>query len=83
MAAKSVAFAVAEEDMPVLEQLVEQFGGGNRSEFLRQAMKRMRHEAWAEKMGGIQSKAHAEMGRAATREEIEAAIRAGAKERRA
>jgi Arc/MetJ-type ribon-helix-helix transcriptional regulator len=75
MAARSVAFAVAEEDMPVLDQLVDQFGGGNRSEFLRQAMKRMRHEAWAEPMRNLQAKAHAEIGGPLSREQIDALIK--------
>ena len=73
---RSVAFAVAEEDIPVLEALVEQFGGGNRSEFLRQAMKRMRHEAWAAKMRDLQAKVHAEIGQPLTRAEIDASISA-------
>jgi Arc/MetJ-type ribon-helix-helix transcriptional regulator len=76
MGSKSVAFAVADEDLPVLAELVKQFGGGNRSEFLRQAMRRMRHEAWAAKMRGLQSRVHAEVGRVLTREEIDAAVKA-------
>jgi len=75
MAARSVAFAVAEGDMPVLDQLVEEFGGGNRSEFLRQAMWRMRHEAWATRMRDLQAKAHAEIGGPLSRAQVDALIR--------
>jgi len=72
MTARSVAFAVAEEDMPVLDRLVEEFGGGNRSEFLRQAMRRMRHEAWAAGMRDLQAKAHAEIGGPLSRAQVDA-----------
>jgi len=76
MTAQSVAFAVAEEDMPVLNELVQQFGGGNRSEFLRQAMKRMRHEAWAAKMRDLQAETRAQLGgKVFTREEVDALIK--------
>jgi Arc/MetJ-type ribon-helix-helix transcriptional regulator len=81
MGARSVAFAVAEEDMPVLDQLVEQFGGGNRSEFLRQAMKRMRHEAWAERMRDLQARTHAQIGGPLSREQVDALIKQAAAER--
>ena len=76
MTARSVAFAVAEEDIPVLNELVQQFGGGNRSEFLRQAMKRMRHEAWAAKMRHLQAETRAQLGgRVFTREEVDALVK--------
>jgi Arc/MetJ-type ribon-helix-helix transcriptional regulator len=41
MAAKTVGFAVADEDRDILDRLVERYGRGNRSEFLRAAMKVM------------------------------------------
>lgn len=62
MAAKSIGFAVAEEDLPLLDELVARFGGGNRSEFLRVAMKKLRHEVWADKMQALQAQARAELG---------------------
>lgn len=71
MAAKSIGFAVAEEDLPLLEQLVEQFGGGNRSEFLRVAMRRLHHEAWAEKTRALQAETRRALaGRVYTTEEV-------------
>lgn len=39
MAARPISFAVEEADIPILEELSDAFGGGNRSEFLRVAMK--------------------------------------------
>ncbi|HZN74015.1 MAG TPA: hypothetical protein VFC00_20290 [Micromonosporaceae bacterium] len=44
MAAQTVGFAVADDDRPMLDRLVERYGHGNRSEFLRVAMKVMAHE---------------------------------------
>ena len=38
MAAQTVGFAVADDDRPMLDRLVERYGHGNRSEFLRVAM---------------------------------------------
>jgi len=62
MSAKTVGFAIADEDRQELESLVEYFAGGNRSEFLRVAMKRMRHEMWAAKMSDLQTRGRAETG---------------------
>ena len=61
MSVETVWFAIAAEDRPQLDDLVDYFGHGNRSEFLRVAMKRMRHEMWAEKMRAIQARGRAEM----------------------
>ncbi|MCL2454367.1 MAG: hypothetical protein FWD18_03560 [Micrococcales bacterium] len=75
MAARTVGFAISDEDRPRLDALVEHFGHGNRSEFLRVAMKRMRHEMWAEKMRGIQARGRTETGgRVVSREEVSARI---------
>ncbi|MDR3069134.1 MAG: hypothetical protein LBU50_06495 [Cellulomonas sp.] len=75
MAAQTVGFAIADEDRPQLDALVEHFGHGNRSEFLRVAMKRMRHEMWAEKMRDIQARGRAETGgRVVSRQEVSARI---------
>jgi Arc/MetJ-type ribon-helix-helix transcriptional regulator len=62
MSAKTVGFAIADEDRDELESLVEYFADGNRSEFLRVAMKRMRHEMWAAKMADLQSRGRADTG---------------------
>jgi Arc/MetJ-type ribon-helix-helix transcriptional regulator len=75
VAAQTVGFAIADEDRPQLDALVEHFGHGNRSEFLRVAMKRMRHEMWAEKMRDIQARGRAETGgRVVSRQEVSARI---------
>lgn len=42
MAAQPISFAVETTDLPLLEELVTEFGGGNRSEFLRVAMKELK-----------------------------------------
>lgn len=44
MRAKTVGFAISEKDRELLDRLSDHFGNGNRSEFLRLAMKRMEHE---------------------------------------
>lgn len=76
MTAKSVGFAIADEDQPRLQALVEHFGNGNRSEFLRAAMKRMTHDLWAEKMRDLQSQAREELGgRVVSREEVTALVK--------
>lgn len=41
MATRTVGFAVAAEDEARLQRLTERFGGGNRSAFLREAMRQM------------------------------------------
>lgn len=76
MTAKTVGFAIADEDQPRLQALVEHFGNGNRSEFLRAAMKRMTHDMWAEKMRDLQSQARDELdGRVVSREEVTALVK--------
>jgi len=76
MAARSIGFAVAEEDLPLLDELVKQFGGGNRSEFLRVAMRRMRHDAWAAKMRTLQADARAEVqGKVYTPDEVQGLVK--------
>lgn len=41
MASKTIGFAVAEEDEARLDRLTRKFGGGNRSAFLREAIRQM------------------------------------------
>jgi len=41
MASITVGFSILQEDAPRLQRLVEKFGRGNRSAFLREAMKHM------------------------------------------
>jgi hypothetical protein len=41
MTTKTVGFAIAVQDEPRLDRLTQRFGGGNRSAFLREAMRQM------------------------------------------
>jgi len=76
MAAKTVGFAVAEEDAAGLKELVDHFGHGNRSEFLRVAMQRMRHELFAERMRGLQAESREQLGgRVVSRDEVGALVK--------
>lgn len=49
MRAKTVGFAISEGDRELLERLTDHYGQGNRSEFLRLAMKRMEHDRLAQR----------------------------------
>jgi Arc/MetJ-type ribon-helix-helix transcriptional regulator len=62
MAAKTVGFAIADEDRELLEELVAEYGGGNRSEFLRYAIRKVARDRIAERMAKLQSEARQEMG---------------------
>lgn len=76
MTAKTVGFAIADEDQERLQALVDHYGHGNRSEFLRAAMKRMTHDMWAEKMRGLQDDVREELGgRVVSREEVTALVK--------
>ncbi len=70
MVAQTVGFAVADDDRPLLERLVERFGHGNRSEFLRVAMRVMAAEERAERLRDIQARTHAQTGRVYTAAEV-------------
>jgi hypothetical protein len=41
MGAKTIGFAISDEDRPTLDELVEYFGNGNRSAYLRETLKIM------------------------------------------
>jgi hypothetical protein len=76
MAAKTVGFAIADEDREQLDALVEHYGKGNRSEFLRVAMKRLHRDLLVERMQALQSRAREELGgRIVTRDEVSALVR--------
>jgi Arc/MetJ-type ribon-helix-helix transcriptional regulator len=62
MRAKTVGFAIAEEDRALLEDLVAEYGGGNRSEFLRYAMKKIARDRLAERLSKLQLEAREDMG---------------------
>ena len=55
MATKTVGFAIAEEDEARLERLTERFGHGNRSAFLREAMRQMEVVDRAERLADLQA----------------------------
>jgi hypothetical protein len=50
MAAQTLGFAVQPEDRAVLDELVEYFGGGNRSAYLRATLKVMKSIMIAEQL---------------------------------
>ena len=74
MAARTVGFAIADEDQERLARLVERFGHGNRSEFLRQAMRVMSVQDRADRLRSIQTRAHEAVGRVMTPEEVTALV---------
>lgn len=75
MAAKTVGFAVADEDRELLDRLVERYGHGNRSEFLRAAMKVMAAEERADRLRRIQERLHAQTGRTYSSDEVNDLVR--------
>jgi len=81
MAAQTVGFAVADDDRPMLDRLVERYGHGNRSEFLRVAMRVMAAEERAERLRNLQGRAHAQVGRVFTPDEVNALVRKALKKR--
>ena len=70
VAAQTVGFAVADNDRALLDRLVERYGHGNRSEFLRVAMRVMAAEERAERLRDIQARTHAQTGRVYTADEV-------------
>jgi Arc/MetJ-type ribon-helix-helix transcriptional regulator len=75
MAAQTVGFAVADDDRAMLDRLVERYGHGNRSEFLRVAMKVMAAEERAERLRDLQARAHSQVGRVFTSNEVNDLVR--------
>ena len=55
MSTRTVGFAIAEEDVTRLERLTQKFGHGNRSAFLREAMKQMEVIDRAERLAELQA----------------------------
>ena len=62
MRAKTVGFAIADEDRELLDRLVAKYGDGNRSEFLRKAMQMMAKMEFAERFNGILGDVQHELG---------------------
>lgn len=75
MATTPISFAVDDEDLPLLKQLVDGFAGGNRSEFLRLVMKDYKKKLRMQQMNELQQEMLAERGgRTYTTEETLATI---------
>ena len=55
MASKTIGFAVAEEDEARLDRLTRKFGGGNRSAFLREAIRQMEVVDRAGRLAALQA----------------------------
>jgi Arc/MetJ-type ribon-helix-helix transcriptional regulator len=55
MGTKTIGFAVADEDTVRLERLTQKFGNGNRSAFLREAMRQMEVVDRAERLAALQA----------------------------
>jgi hypothetical protein len=55
MSTTTIGFAVADEDREVLDELVEYFGGGKRSAYLRATLKVMRPLKLAEELRDLQA----------------------------
>ena len=62
MAAVTVGFAIAESDRALLDELVDFYAQGNRSEFLRLAIKRMERDRFAQRMQDLQAEVRAQLG---------------------
>lgn len=75
MAAETIGFAVQPEDKPELERLVNIYGHGNRSEFLREAMRVMAARDRAERLQGLQQRMHAAAGGPRSSEQVTADVR--------
>lgn len=62
MAAKTVGIAVADELRPALDEVVAHFGHGNRSEFLRLAVRDYQGRLRLERLHAVRDQARAERG---------------------
>lgn len=62
MAAKTVGIAVSDELRPALDEVVEHFGHGNRSEFLRLAVREFQGRLRLERLHAIRERAREERG---------------------
>lgn len=71
MRAKTVGFAISDKDKELLDRLADHYGNGNRSEFLRLAMKRMEHDRLAERFQQTREMVHNELeGRVFSEQEV-------------
>lgn len=74
MSAKTVGFAISDDERVLLDELVEHYGGGNRSEFLRVAIRRLARDRRADRLQDLQREAREQLGRVVTPDEVHAAI---------
>jgi Arc/MetJ-type ribon-helix-helix transcriptional regulator len=58
MASQTIGFAISDEDRERLDRLVEHFGGGNRSAYLRATLKVMESLRRAERLREMQAANH-------------------------
>jgi metal-responsive CopG/Arc/MetJ family transcriptional regulator len=71
MAAKTVGIAVADDLRPALDEVVEHFGHGNRSEFLRLAVRDYQGRLRLERLHALREEARAERaGRVYSTDEV-------------
>ncbi|MBB2923190.1 hypothetical protein [Cellulomonas cellasea] len=75
MADEIIAFAVQPEDRAELDRLVAIVGGGDRSEFLREAVRVMAIRERAERLGRLQAGIHAQVGGPKTSEQVTEDVR--------
>ena len=76
MSAKTVGIAIADDLRPALDEVVEHFGHGNRSEFLRLAVRDYQGRLRLERMQALRDQARAERGgRRYSSDEVLALIR--------
>ena len=76
MAARTVGIAISDELRPALDEVVEHFGHGNRSEFLRLAVRDYQSRLRLERIHALREQARAERGgRRYSTDEVLALIR--------
>lgn len=74
--AKTVGLSLPEEMLPDLELVINEFADGNRSEFLRIAVRHFRSRMMAKRMSELRAQLRAERGgRSYTDDEIMALVR--------
>jgi Arc/MetJ-type ribon-helix-helix transcriptional regulator len=79
MTAKTVGIAVSDELRPALDEVVEHFGNGNRSEFLRLAVREFQGRLRIERLHAIREAARAERsGRRYSTDEVLEMVRQSA-----
>ena len=76
MASQTIGFAISDEDRERLDRLVDYFGGGNRSAYLRATLKVMESLRRAERLREMQAANHRRLAeRGVTAAELPSLIR--------